>query len=959
MQTAQENNNRDDIKVRVGEIPSSAQRDIGIGIIRIDTKTMQKINIREGDVVEIEGKRKTGAIALRAYPSDAGVDVIRMDGYMRRNAGTGIGEYVTIKKAEIHEAKSITLAPAEKGVFLQMSGDQLQKILMNRIITKGDIIVPSQAKRSKMPDISEFLNIDIEEIFGGFGFGEMRLIITSTTPKDICKITEVTNITVISKAVEVEEDQISTPAPAVTYEDVGGIKDEVKRVREMIELPIKHPELFERLGIEPPKGVLLHGPPGTGKTLLARAVAAETDVKFYSIAGPEIISKFYGESEQNLRNIFKEAEENAPSIIFIDEIDSIAPKRGDTGEVEKRVVAQLLALMDGLKSRGKVVVIAATNIPNAIDPALRRPGRFDREIELGVPNRDGRKEIFEIHTRNMPLYHWNTNIASHVLKETIASFIEKTKKDIEEDKSNQEKLKSDRNTTQEELSKLNKELEELEKYKDSKNSTTHIIETILNKIQFKISEKRKIEEKIKDTENNIDKLSKEIEKLKENIDTFIKIRKQIEKYPKILTEISKELEDIEHISKIRGKDDARAAFSKKAIKEKDKEFQKIFEELKDIGLISKEMHSEIVNRSVLKMISEYADKTHGYVGADINALCKESAMAVLRKIIPKINLEKEIPKDILASLRVTDKDFNEAQLLVEPSAMREVLVDIPMVKWNDVGGLTEAKQYLKEMVEWPLKHPESFRRLGIKPPKGILLHGLPGTGKTLLAKAIANESQANFLTIKGSSIFNKYVGESEKAIREIFKRAKQVAPSIIFIDEIEAIASHRGKEDGSGVTDRVVNQLLVEMDGLEGLDGVVIISATNRIDLIDTALLRAGRLDRHVYVPVPDKDTRKKVFEIHTKNMPLAKDISIDKLVGMTENFVGADIEAICREAAIAALRESNLKAKEVSRKDFESAIKKHKPAVSKEDIDRYKSIVLKSHIKQENTMDEDMSYYG
>ena len=754
MQTAQENNNRDDIKVRVGEIPSSAQRDIGIGIIRIDTKTMQKINIREGDVVEIEGKRKTGAIALRAYPSDAGVDVIRMDGYMRRNAGTGIGEYVTIKKAEIHEAKSITLAPAEKGVFLQMSGDQLQKILMNRIITKGDIIVPSQAKRSKMPDISEFLNIDIEEIFGGFGFGEMRLIITSTTPKDICKITEVTNITVISKAVEVEEDQISTPAPAVTYEDVGGIKDEVKRVREMIELPIKHPELFERLGIEPPKGVLLHGPPGTGKTLLARAVAAETDVKFYSIAGPEIISKFYGESEQKLRKIFEDAEENAPSIIFIDELDAIAPKREEVqGEVERRVVAQLLATMDGLKARGQVVVIGATNRVKALDPALRRPGRFDREIEIGVPDEKGRLEVLHIHSREMPLT--------------------------------------------------------------------------------------------------------------------------------------------------------------------------------DEGDLKVEL-------------TKFAKITHGFVGADLQALCREAAMKALRRYLPKMNLEEDtIPEDVLDQLEVNSADFQEALREIQPSAVREVFMEIPNVRWSDVGGLDLEKQQLIEVVDWPLKSPESFTRLGIHPPKGVLIWGPPGCGKTLLAKAVATESEANFISVKGPELLSKWFGESEKAVREIFRKARTAAPAIIFFDEIESIAPIRGRgggDSGGLAAERVISQLLTEMDGLESMKDVIVLAATNRPDLIDRALLRTGRFDRFVFINSPDTKGREEIIKIYTKNMPLDDDVDLKRLGTETEMYGGGDIEALCREAGMLALRE-DMEIEKVAWRHFEAALKTVHASVTPEDLEKFKKM--------------------
>ncbi len=724
-----------EIQLKVGEIPSNAQSDIGVGIVRFDTRLMNEIDVHEGDIVEIEGKRKTGAVALRPYPADISLNIVRMDGYLRRNAGTSIGEKVTLKPAEVSEAKKITLAPAEKGVILQVPPEHAKRALMNRIATKGDIIAPI-TRRQRM-SFGEFF--DFDEMFS-LGFSETKFTVVNTNPKGITKITDMTQLEVLPQAVEVKEEG---KLPVITYEDIGGLREEVRKVREMIELPLRHPELFDRLGVESPKGILLFGPPGTGKTLLARVVANEAGVNFIALNGPEITSKWYGESEKKIRELFQNAEEGAPSIIFIDEIDAIAPKREEvTGEVERRMVAQLLASMDGLKSRGQVIVIAASNRENAIDPALRRPGRFDREIEIGVPDRQGRKEVLQIHTRNMPL---------------------------------------DKNVS----------------------------------------------------------------------------------------------------------------------------------------------------------ISKMADITHGFVGADLSALCKEAAMSALRRILPNINLkEKTIDPKLIETLVVNMDDFRNALRFVEPSAMREVLVEIPKITWNDVGGLEDVKQNLREMVEWPLKHPEAFKRMGIKPPRGILLYGVPGNGKTLLARAVANESEANFIAIKGPELFSKWVGESEKHIREMFKRARQVSPAIIFLDEIDALAPKRGHVD-SGVTDRVVTQLLSEMDGLESVGGIVIIGATNRPDVIDTALLRHGRFDRHIYIPVPDIDSRKKIFKVHTKEMPLAKDVSLKKLLDKTEGYVGADIEGLCKEAAILALRE-NINAKEITAKHFDEALKIIKPSVSKEDVDNF-----------------------
>ncbi len=745
-------------QLRVGEMPSNAQRDIGMGIVRLDTQILHRLGMREGDVCEIEGKRRTGAIVLRPYPSDAGLKIIRMDGYTRRNAGTGIGEMVILRKAEIKEAKTVSVAPADKEMEnIKIAPSQAKNVLIGRVVTKGDLVSPSIRVRTRQPDIGNLFGMDVDmgNMLGGFGFSELKFIVAESNPKGIVKITDQTEIKVLPKAVEVLEEG----AVSMTYEDIGGLQEEVKKVREMIELPMKHPELFQKLGIDPPKGVLLYGPPGTGKTLLARAVASESGANFYSIAGPEVMSKFYGESEENVRKIFKEAEDNAPSIIFIDEIDSLAPKRENSGEVERRVVAQLLSLMDGLKGRGQVIVIAATNLVNSLDPALRRGGRFDREIEIGVPTRDGRKEILQIHTRNMPI-------------------------------------------------------------------------------------------------------------------------------------------------------------------------------AKDVNL------------------AKIADVTYGYVGADLNALAKEAAMSSLRRVLPEINLkEDEIDPKVIEKLEVNKSDFNNGLLAVEPSAMREVAVEIPKVQWEDIGGLEEVKKRLIETIEWPLKNPEAFKTMGIRPPRGILLYGLPGTGKTLIAKAVANKSSTNFISIKGPEVFNKYVGESEKAIREVFKRARQVAPSIVFIDEIDAIAPKRGHGMDSGVTDRVVNQLLTEMDGLEGLEGVVVIAATNRPDIIDSGVLRPGRFDRHIYIPVPDKDSRKKIFDVYLSRMPIAKDVKVSELVAKTENFVGADIESVCREAALTALRK-DIKSKTVTKADFDEILSKIKPTVTKEEIASYSKKVEKSKVKDDDALD-------
>lgn len=746
------------IQLKVAE---AIQDDVNKGIVRIDSSFMQKIKVKPGDIVDIEGERKTVAIADRAYPGDIGLNIIRMDGIIRRNAKTGIGEMIKVSKSQVKEGKRVIIAPAKKDIIVRASPNLIKQGLLGRAVVKGDVVALGGASRrrttmSSNPFFDDIFNL-FDESVAGFGFSDLKFVVADVSPKQAVVITDTTEVEFNPEAVDIAEERV----PEVTYEDIGGLHEEIEKIREMVELPLKHPEIFERLGIEAPKGVLLHGPPGTGKTLLAKAVATETNSNFILINGPEIMSKFYGQSEENLRKRFEDAEKNAPSIIFIDEIDAIATKREEThGDVEKRVVAQLLALMDGLKSRGKVVVIAASNIPQELDPALRRPGRFDREIEIGVPNAEGRLNVLKIHTRNMPL----------------------------------------------------------------------------------------------------------------------------------------------------GTD--------KQYSEKEKQI----------------------------MLKELANITHGFVGADLSALAKEAAMIVLRRVLPDIILREEepIPKEILERLRVNKKDFREALKVVRPSAMREVFVEIPNVKWEEVGGLEKVKQELIEAVEWPLKHPDSFKRLGVKPPRGILLYGAPGTGKTLLAKAVATESEANFILVKGPELLSKWVGESEKAVRKIFKKARQTSPSIIFFDEIDSLAPRRGISSDSQVSERVVNQILTEMDGLEDLTDVVILAATNRPDMLDTALLRPGRFDRIILTPVPDEKTRLEIFKVHTKDMPLKK-VKIEKLAKATEGYTGSDIEAICREAAILALRE-NMKSKYITMNHFEEALKKVGPSVTKDIEKTYEE--LQQHFK-------------
>ncbi len=755
------------VKLKVAE---ADQRDVGKGIVRIDERFREKLGLKPFDVVEIKGGKSTSALIGRPYPSDAGLDIIRMDGLIRTNAKTSIGEYVDIRKAEWKEAKSVTLAPVAKGMQIYAPSETLKAVFMNRTVSKGDFISTTSLRRSREREtfgkgvmFEDFFQDFFGQGFGpSFGLGEIKLQVVSTSPSGIVKITDLTQIELLPEATEITPEQ---NIPTVMYEDLGGLKDAIGKVREMIELPLKHPELFDRLGIDAPKGVLLHGPPGTGKTMLAKAVANESDAYFISINGPEIMSKYYGESERAIREIFEDAEKNAPAIIFLDEIDSIAPKRAEvTGEVERRVVAQLLSLMDGLKERKNVIVIGATNRPEALDIALRRPGRFDREIELRVPDTEGRLEIFQIHTRGMPL-------------------------------------------------------------------------------------------------------------------------------------------------------------------------------------------SENVN------LMDFAQITYGFVGADIAALCREAAMSALRRILPKINLnEPEIPGEVLDFLQVTREDFENALKDVQPSAIREILIEVPNIGWDDVGGLGDVKELLKEAVEWPLKCPESYRDIGVEAPKGVLLYGPPGTGKTLLAKAIAHESDANFITAKGSDLLSKWYGESEKRIAEVFTRARQVAPSIIFLDELDSLAPVRGASTGEPqVTARILNQLLSEMDGLEELRAVVVIGATNRPDMIDPALLRPGRFDELILVPVPDEAARREIFKVHTGNMALAEDVDIEKLVSLTDQYTGADIAAVCKKAGRHALRE-DLHAKNVKQKHFLQAIEETGPSVTPDTMKYYQAI--KGELRKRKSKEIESPYY-
>ncbi|MES2119683.1 MAG: CDC48 family AAA ATPase [Pseudomonadota bacterium] len=722
-------------KVQVASLPPA---DSGRGFARLPDRVMEELGLAEGDVIEITGKRTTAARAIRPYGEDAGTDLIRLDGLQRANAGVGGGDMVEVRKAKSKPATRVVFAPAQPNVRLQGSADALRRTFAGRPLVEGDVISTTGHQRvnADMPDhVRQLLNAP------AFALQELRLVVVSAAPKGIVHIDSKTAVELLSEYAETEGQRRAD----VTYDDLGGMRDTIDALREMVELPLRHPELFQRLGVDPPKGVLLHGPPGTGKTLLARAVANESAAKFFHIAGPEIMGSAYGESERRLREIFEQAAQNAPSIIFIDEIDSIAPKRGQvTGEAEKRLVAQLLTLLDGIEPRQNTVVIAATNRPEALDEALRRPGRLDREIVVGVPDEPGRREILGIHTRGMPL-------------------------------------------------------------------------------------------------------------------------------------------------------------------------------AQDVSL------------------DDLSRRTYGFVGADLAALTREAALEAVRRIMPQLNLAEEaIPTEVLDALTVENRDFENALKRVQPSAMREVMVEAPQIRWDDIGGLDAARDRLREGVELPLKHPEAFRRLGIRPAKGFLLYGPPGTGKTLLAKAAAREAEANFIATKSSDLLSKWYGESEQQIARLFNRARQVAPTIIFIDEIDSLVPARGGGLGEPqVTERVVNTILSEMDGLEELQNVVVIGASNRPMLIDPALLRPGRFDELIYVGTPDTAGRRRILAIHTRKMPLADDVDLESLAKRTDRFTGADLEDLVRRAGLTALR-GGLDAKKVSKDDFETALKETRASVTPEMLEEY-----------------------
>ncbi|KOX92970.1 AAA family ATPase [Haloarcula rubripromontorii] len=726
------------------------QKDAGRGLAAIDRAAMDELELENGDYIVLEGKQDSRAVARvwPGYPEDEGKGIVRIDGQLRQEANVGIDDHVDIEKADVNPATSVTVALPQNLRVRGNVGPMIRNNLSGQAVTQGQTVPVS------------------------FGLGPLSsmsgqkipLKIAETEPSGTVVVTDSTDIQVSEMPAEQVHSGEGAPeasdTPDVTYEDIGGLDRELEQVREMIELPMRHPELFQQLGIEPPKGVLLHGPPGTGKTLMAKAVANEIDAYFTTISGPEIMSKYYGESEEQLREVFDEASENSPAIVFIDEIDSIAPKRGETqGDVERRVVAQLLSLMDGLEERGQVIVIGATNRVDAIDPALRRGGRFDREIEIGVPDKEGRKEILQVHTRGMPL-------------------------------------------------------------------------------------------------------------------------------------------------------------------------------------------SEEIN------IENYAENTHGFVGADLASLTKESAMNALRRIRPELDLESdEIDAEVLERLEIEDEDFREAMKGIEPSALREVFVEVPDVTWDSVGGLEDTKERLRETIQWPLEYEDVFESMDLEAAKGVLMYGPPGTGKTLLAKAVANEAQSNFISVKGPELLNKFVGESEKGVREVFSKARENAPTVVFFDEIDSIASERGGgTTDSGVGERVVSQLLTELDGIEDMENVVVVATTNRPDLIDDALLRPGRLDRHVHVPVPDEDARRAIFQVHTRDKPLADGVDLDELARRTDGYVGADIEAVAREASMAATREfinsvdpeeigdsvSNVR---VTMDHFEHALEEVGPSVTEETRERYDEI--------------------
>jgi transitional endoplasmic reticulum ATPase len=733
------------------QVASARPDDAGRGIVRLDEDTMARIGVRQGDAVEIVGKRHTVGIAMPPAPEDEGLTLARIDGLLRGNAGVAAGEQVEVRRAEMRPARRVVIAPAQKEIRLHGSGEALRRSFLGRPFIAGDVVSTSvHAPRTQAdPRIPEELRRMLS--LPAYGLQEIRLVVVSTEPRGVVQMTRDTEVVLRATYEEPSESR----RPDITYDDIGGLGDTVDRIREMVELPLRHPELFQRLGIDPPKGVLLHGPPGTGKTLLARVVANEAEANFFLVNGPEILGKMQGESEERLRQVFQQAAEQAPSIIFIDEIDSITPKRDQVGgEAERRLVAQLLTLMDGLQPRQNVMVIGATNRIDSLDEALRRPGRFDRELTIGVPDQNGRREVLGIHTRGMPLD-----------------------------------------------------------------------------------------------------------------------------------------EDVD--------------------------------------------------------LDELARTTYGFVGADIAALAREAAMDAVRRLLPGLDLKEDLPAQMLEDLAVTRADFEGALRRVQPSAMREIMIQVPDVSWEDIGGLGEVRETMRESIELPLKDPGAFRRLGIRPAKGFLLYGPPGTGKTLLAKAVAREAEANFISTKSSDLLSKWYGESEQQVARLFRRARQVAPTVIFIDEIDSLVPARGGGLGEpAVTERVVNTILSEMDGLEELQGVVVIGATNRPNLVDPALLRPGRFDELVYVPVPDRDARRSILGIRTKDMPLAEDVDLDGVADRTERYTGADLEDVVRRAGLIALRKGE---ERVTRADFDAALEESRASVTPEMEQEYEQ--LKASLGREDPL--------
>ncbi|SFP27400.1 CDC48 family AAA ATPase [Tranquillimonas alkanivorans] len=723
------------------QVANTRPEDSGRGIARLNRESMNRIGVREGEPIEIEGRRTTAAIAFPPYPEDEGLNVIRLDGLLRGNAGAASGDQVEVRRAEVKPARRITVAPAQKNLRLTGTGEALKRTFYRRPFVAGDVISTSvHAPRAyadhRMPEeLRAMLNLP------AYGLQEIRLVVVSTEPRGIVQMTPETEVNLRPQY----EEPAEARRPDITYDDIGGLGNTVEQIREMVELPLRHPELFQRLGIDPPKGVLLHGPPGTGKTLMARVVASEAEANFFTINGPEILGKMQGESEERLRQVFTQAREQSPAIIFIDEIDSIAPKREQVGgEAERRLVAQLLTLMDGLEPRQNIVVIGATNRVDAIDEALRRPGRFDREIIIGVPDQDGRREILGIHTRGMPLG-----------------------------------------------------------------------------------------------------------------------------------------EDVD--------------------------------------------------------LDDLARTTYGFVGADLSALSREAAMDAVRRILPGLDLKKGVPAKTLEALKVTREDFDNALRRVQPSAMREIMIQVPNVSWKDIGGLSDVRERMQESIELPLKNPQAFRKLGIRPAKGFLLYGPPGTGKTLLAKAVAREAEANFVATKSSDLLSKWYGESEQQVARLFRRARQVAPTVIFIDEIDSLVPARGGGLGEpAVTERVVNTILSEMDGLEELQSVIVIGATNRPNLVDPALLRPGRFDELIYVPVPDLESRRHILGIQTSKMPIGEDVDLDDIARRTERYTGADLTDVTRRAGLHALRAGK---DMVGKAEFESALDESRASVTQQMEQEYEQI--------------------